>query len=494
MRISGEPPAPAQPARLYADTIRYEGGVIVAEGEGSQGVRFESGNARVTAQRIWLDVENRTVRAEGTVVVERSTVIERRPLVDQRIRVRPRAETVIETLRGDNFHYDFNARQGGLDAARLELANFTVSAESLVINGQRYTAHNVLLRPGALTEGERKIYGTPPLNLRASTVIFDAGDEEGQGRRTIVRGGGLYFKNTRLLQVPSYIFRSVASQGPQRDPQTFTLTPRISFNSTDRVLVTTALRFPLTSAPEGLSLNADIGLSARIGARGGLELEAPTRVGTFSLRGRINDIVTTQLTNRIVLDREPELTYESPRIPLFRLPGGYETSLRLGASVGRYSERTIGENSGEVNSSRSQARAALIVRPAEDSGPYLELFARAARYGSFDDRYRDAGFEVGYFATLFNRLRGVASYRSASVSGETPFRFDEVEIERELRTTFDVLLTPRYLIPIDLRYDLDRRAFRDKTFGILRSYKTFAYGVSYQTARHDLRLEFRSGF
>ena len=49
-------------------------------------------------------------------------------------------------------------------------------------------------------------------------------------------------------------------------------------------------------------------------------------------------------------------------------------------------------------------------------------------------------------------------------------------------------------MPIDLRYDLDRKEFRDKSIGLLRSYKAFAYGMSYQAARRELKFEFRSGF
>jgi len=86
------------------------------------------------------------------------------------------------------------------------------------------------------------------------------------------------------------------------------------------------------------------------------------------------------------------------------------------------------------------------------------------------------------------------SLRLTRESGHTPFRFDLVEIPRELRTTFDVELTPRFLLPFDLRYDLGQSKVRDVTFGILRSYKIFAYGVEYQTARRDLRLEVRAGF
>jgi hypothetical protein len=50
-------------------------------------------------------------------------------------------------------------------------------------------------------------------------------------------------------------------------------------------------------------------------------LEQPTRFGKFELGARVNDIVTAKLTNRIVLDRLPELSYDSPLLALFRLPG-----------------------------------------------------------------------------------------------------------------------------------------------------------------------------
>lgn len=55
-------------------------------------------------------------------------------------------------------------------------------------------------------------------------------------------------------------------------------------------------------------------------------------------------------------------------------------------------------------------------------------------------------------------------------------------------------ITPRYLIPLDFRYDVDLGRFRDKSFGILRSYKYFAYGVAYNVARQDFHMEFRQGF
>ena len=71
-----------------------------------------------------------------------------------------------------------------------------------------------------------------------------------------------------------------------------------------------------------------------------------------------------------------------------------------------------------------------------------------------------AGFEVGYVGSLGSRLSGQFSFGATKVRGSTPFEFDEVPITKELRATFDILLTPRYIVPIDLRYDLGRKELR----------------------------------
>jgi len=267
-----------------------------------------------------------------------------------------------------------------------------------------------------------------------------------------------------------------------------------SLNSTDRVLVTTQLSYGLSRTPGGALLNADIGLSQRVGFRGGLSVLAPTRGGTFTLGLRRNDIVTSQLTSRIELDRTPELTYRSPLVPLFSLPGGRLAGISFSAGVGRFREKLIGDNDTSTSSDRSIAAFNFTTRGNAVSGPYLDVFARLSRYGSSNRDYRNAGFELGYSGRLLPRVRGAVSLRATSVTGQTPFRFDRVEIKRELRTTFDVELTPRYLIPFDFRYDLTQKRLRDQSVGLLRSYKDFAYGVVYQSSRREARLEIRQGF
>jgi|GEM_PF-2323397 len=503
------PAAATQTARLYAPTISYEGGTIVAEGTEEDPVRLESDQARIIAQSVRLDTENKTVSARGKVRVERQVTINRYSAFRTRgDEDETNDETITETLTGEDFNYNFNTRQGQLGATTVRLANFNISAESLTINGQVYTARNVIVRPGGLSEEELKIYGTPPFNLRAREFTVDASkpaiatansSDDGRdqspsvnlGARTRAKGAGLYFKNTRILPVPSAL---LSRRLGRREEATYQITPRAYYNSSDGLLLTTRMYFPLSKEnPERLNLRADIGLSTKVGFRGGAELETQTKIGQFKLGARINDVVVSQLTNRIELDRLPELEYRSHGIGLFDLPGGRKAGLKLGFMAGDYREKFSNGNY-RTESSRLQGQVRFTTRLAREDGPYLDLFARAAKYSNHHENMNSAGYEIGYAGPITSRIAGQFSYSATNISGSTPFQFDEVEIRKELRATFDVMLTPRYIIPIDLRYDVERGELRDKSFGILRNYKTFAYGVTYQSARNEVRFEIRQGF
>ncbi len=510
-KTSAQPGAPQNSAKLYAPSVSYDRGTIIAEGNAETPVRLESGDARIIAQKVILDTENRTVKAIGKVRVERQVTVERYNTTQPKSIVAKRTyqERITETLEGEDFEYNFGTKQGKLDKTSIVLQNFNITAEQIIINGSRYIGKNVVIRPGGLTPEEIKIYGTPPFNIRAPEVIVDRGklvdnnnqvvgdteksdEPKGPGVfRTQVKGAALYFKNLRLMPIPSALLGRTFGR---REQETYQITPRISFNSADGVFVTTQIQFPLAKNDPGkLNFITDIGLSTKVGFRGGMELRSSSKIGRVSLGARINDVISSQLTDRIELDRLPEVQYRPPDIPLFNLPGGRKAGFRLGFVAGDYRE-SFTNQSRVVKDSRFQAQIRFTTRLANEEGIYVDLMSRLAHYGDHPDHLSTAGFEIGYTGHLGSRLNGQFSLSMQKVSGSTPFRFDRVEIEKELRTTFDVLLSPRYIIPIDLRYDLDRHILRDKSFGLLRNYKTFAYGVVYQSSRHEVRLEIRQGF
>lgn len=483
-------------SKLNAEKITYDGSVIIGEGTPEKPVRFESSAGTITAQYVRLDVEKQTAEAKGEVVLERKTKIVRQQLRPRKLPDVEIEEFFTETARGQNLTFDFKNKTGNLDAARVELSQVSIDASQLFINGERYTAKNVVVRPGGLSPEEIKIYGTPPFNLRAREVTAITSTTPGN-ERLLVKGGSLYFKSTRLFPIPSYAFKV---GGRESDPTAPSLTPKISFNSADRIFVATELVFPIDKAKPGrLDLATDLGLSQRVDFRGGASLRSEQGFGNLALSLRRSDVVSTQLTNRIELDRKPEISFDSKPFLAFDLPGNRRGGFTVDASYGDYTERSIGSNQNRVSSTRAFARFNFTtrLRPRDNiskGGPYLRLFSSYASYGITDSSYTSRGYEVGYDGQFLPKLHGQISLRRTNINGETPFRFDRIEIAKEVRATMDYAFTPRYLIPIDLRYDLDRQTLRDHSIGVLRSYKTFAYGLIYQAARNDLRLEVRQGF
>ena len=308
------------------------------EGSVDQPVRFESGTTRITARRMSYNVQKRSVHAEGDVLFE-YTHLERQaaPLESRNIprhTIAPYANAT-DSLHGNTFDYDFTTQTGHLDQAQVHVTGFDIDANEVIINQQHYIIHNVILRPGGLTAAERKIYGTPPFNLRAKTIVIT--NSTVNNRRTArlnAVGAKLYYNNHVLIAVPSYVLGSGRNL-LHRERSAFTVTPSASFNRADGALLTTRLSFASPLDPQRLSLNADIGASARVGFRGGLSLDGNTGVGSFTVRGIKNDIVTTQLENRFALDRLPEVGFDSRLLPLIALPGGPTRRHRLRRCGGR---------------------------------------------------------------------------------------------------------------------------------------------------------------
>ena len=485
--------APGLPAssQLTAQRVAYEGGTIVAQGDAAHPVTFVGGMGRLQAREVRIDTIAQTLTAQSDVQLQREVEVSRRELRPRDLPSLSRRERVTETAFGQNLKFDFKTQIGSLDNGVLRTAQVDFRADLLEINGQKYTARRATIRPGGLSDEELRIYGTPPLSLHAREITVR---RDAASNRTSIsaRGAGLYFKSTRILPLPSAFLR----YGTGNNNSALSITPRVGYNSTDGLLLAGRFGLALARDPRKLSLTTDVGVSQRVGFRGGVTLASTQNWGDLSLATKRFDIVQTQLSNKIELDRKPELTYRSPAFATFPISRLGRAGFSFDAGYGRFTERSRDdENSfGPVSSDRTQARLLFSTRLDPQPGPFLRAFASTSRYSRAKTHYDATGVEFGYGGRVLEKLSGEVSLRLTSLSGQTPFRFDVVEIPRELRTTFDVEVTPRYVLPFDLRYDLDQSRVRDATFGILRSYKVFAYGLVYQTARRDLRLEVRSGF
>ena len=111
--------------RLTADSISYKNGVIIAESSGNKGVVFQTQrHARASrAHRVGHSWSNLCARRERVLVERQSIVVmsslwRRLRMEDRNLGIRGVFKPSSETLRGQNFQYDFGKKIGSLRQSR----------------------------------------------------------------------------------------------------------------------------------------------------------------------------------------------------------------------------------------------------------------------------------------------------------------------------------------------------------------------------------------
>ncbi|MCS6861133.1 MAG: hypothetical protein NZT92_12525 [Abditibacteriales bacterium] len=443
-----------------------------------------SGNAHLTVE---YQDENQNVDLYADTILVKERILE----AQNNIRLTHRDDKgQTRELTGTALRYDLDQRRGTLDNAQIVVEPLTFRSEQIQV---QMRDKNLSMSSVLLTTCSRE---NPHFSLRARMI--DVTLEEAAN----MHGVSLFWGKRKLFTFPRATFLMPgAAKEPRRRRQ---LMPTPSLNNNDGLLLRLGYTLPLTpEAPgvrQGLFANVDVGYSTRRGFRGGPSLvyrttfaapalsrnAPPTRekVGLFiTLKAKEKDGIEDHFNSRLLVDRRPELEVRAQPFPLTM------SRLRLlvdaVAAVGDYREFPSG-----VSSARQYLALNLDTRaPGVTSPFYARLFAEKRDY---DDRdMRVLGLEVGVQGMIPRYAKGRLSYVTTNIHGSTPFEFDQILIPQELRADVDLRLNRHWMLPLDLRYDLDRQRFRNKRLGILRTLDCVAYGISYDSARQEIKLEFR---
>jgi lipopolysaccharide export system protein LptA len=384
-------------------------------------------------------------------------------------------------ITGAALRYDLDQRRGTLDNAQIVVEQLNFRGEQIQVQMQdkHFSMTSVMVTACAREN--------PHFSLRARMIDVTLEDEAS------VRGVSLFWGKRKLFTLPRVNFLMPgASKEPRRRRS---LMPTPSFNKNDGLLLRTGYTLPLIEekpgSKQGLFANVDLGYSTQRGFRGGPSLvyrttfASPTKnekTGfSIALKAKEKDGVEDHFNSRLLVDRRPELEVRAQPFTVV----SKRLILDAVAAVGDYDEFPSG-----MSSSRKYFALNLDTRaPGATSPFYGRLFAEKRDYDNSDMRV--LGLEVGVQGMIPRRAKGRISYVTTNIHGVTPFEFDQILIPHELRAEVDVRLDRNWMFPLDLRYDLDRNEFRDKRIGILRTLDCIGYGVSYDSARKEIKLEVR---
>ncbi len=351
------------------------------------------------------------------------------------------------SLRGESVHYEAATSEFKLKRAAVMVGLREVGGEKVYgyAYGQEIGQTNEILYilRGRFTTCDRP---NPHYAVECKRVTY----HPASGKVT-VKGGALRLYGVRIPLFPRVSFKH---GGRKREGPS--LTPMVGYSGRDGVHLRWA--FPLTSAESSTDAALHLRLTAKRGLRG--HVESATPWGEFALQGMAShkEDVTNDLDELVTVSRLPELSlsreWEAARAGDSRLSG------RL--TLGRYREfGTAGEPN--IKDDRAMAELGLTRnedRWAEGTGNWWWVKARQAWYDG-GDNYTDVEMAVGAGRRLGRDLTGALTLRHHAIGGQTPFEFDDVDIQTELMGRTDLGLGNGWGLGLLGRFDLRDDVLRD---------------------------------
>lgn len=457
--IGARPLRAEQPAstnyRLFGETVSY-GAEERAEAQGK--VQLEYRELQIFADRMVWEAETKEVTATGNVrIVSR----------DRR-------------LTGESLHYNLDSQTGEMAPVSGQVQYIFLTADSIQFLPGHLVAHNAQFTTCNRSRPDYRI------STRRVEVYFRQGESSPTPERIQVRSAGLELHGHRLFTLPPFATSIGGVHAPEAE-QSLPL-PYPGYDKLDGL----SIGYSWGLEPPGSRWNYD--LKVRATSKRGTRAAAYTRYAlssretlrlTLSHREDLRDrpLGPTEIDtglSKVLVDRAPELALvTNPR----RLAGDVRWDTL--ASWGRYHESPT-----DVSADRAALVGRLLLGPFP-AGPNLSftgaLAYRAASYSNGDQagtRYS----RVTAHLTPSERWDLSLSLINRRFTGSTPFRFDRVDLTRELAGELGLSLGTSWRVRLLERYDLERQRIRDSGVAITYRAHCLDYSLGWRQNRGLLEL------
>jgi hypothetical protein len=397
----------------------------------------------ILADTLWVDTDKEMAAASGHVRVTSENGV----------------------LTGDEFVYCFDTGTAFLSNASAALTAETDTGEmTAYVAGRelRYDGESACVIDGSFTTCSTN---HPHYAIEARELKLDA-----EGTIT-AKSSRIAMYRMRLPRVPTVRIHLGG------DAEGTSLAPGVGINTRDVFYVSTSL--DLTKKGQRPEVKLDGRLSAQELFRGRMyaAFTGDERRSVEAVIG-MNEDVQDEITRSLVVDRLPEL----------RAAGEWSLGSRgsawyADAAVGNYRE-----SPGRAEAWREsvQVGARHSLRLGGSGEATVELSHRQSFYNSGQSLGVTTA-EIGASGTIGRRFQAAARYIGRFDDGQSPFEFDDVDIEQELFTRFGWRLGD-WGIGAATRYDIDRGEFGQARLRLSKVFHCIQYGITYDTVLREVGL------
>jgi hypothetical protein len=270
-----------------------------------------------------------------------------------------------------------------------------------------------------------------------------------EAERVTVRGGALKLYGLRIPLVPKLTHE--LSAGEESGPD---LLPIPGYTSRDGLRVGWSLLLSAPDAAERVRLGAQLRQRRGIGAF--FSAETPWGADlTPRLYASLNEDTRTDADEVIAINRLPEIGIAG------RWDFGGDRTLLADLSAGRYRQHDE-ETAPNVTEDRARLSLRLAGGTPGDLSPGSSWWWLDAAHSLYGDggHYTTLGAAFGGATELAPWLAGSAELRHYLTDGASPFEWDDIDIETELRANSEFRMGPAWRVRLGGRYDLQHSDLR----------------------------------
>lgn len=414
----------------------------------------DSPRLAISASTVDVDLAGKVVEAHGSVLMR----------TDQ------------AAFRGDSVRYDMEADEMRLirAAASVDLPRPDGEVFRGYFFGEEIQTHGgsqLIIINGMITPCESPY--RPDVAASAARVVYNA--ETGKG--TIYKGR-LHLLGAGIPLLSRMSFKHGVEQS---EPGFEVSLP--GYSGYDGIYVPFRYDFAAPESPWRASLSARV--ATRTHLRGVASLVRSTEDYDFKVYVSRHQHVTDNITRRLTISQVPEIEYVR-RFDTANPRNHWETGLNLG----RFHERDPDPGSVKRSDDRISAWVGYIHNPRQRTSREGYWWGVNVTQNLYDEgtRFRDISVETGIGGHISDSLGASLSLITHHTSGQSPFQFDDVDIEHEAYGMLRWQMSPLWTFQSDGRYDLKNDSLRDYGLRLSRRSHYLTFSVEYDFSERSIGL------
>lgn len=358
------------------------------------------------------------------------------------------------TLTGEQLNYNYKTKYGKMGPGKANMDGKLLTGQTTEMFPDK-----TIIGQGSITKCPAQ---TPDYKMTADKIEVYPGD------KLIAYNVAFWIKNHKLFSMAKY------TKSLKEEDKENSLLPKVGYESHEGIYIREYLEYPLQDklfAMGEISYYTQRGLEYQYGL-----LHRGDHATTSLLVGaQAND-------DDEWFERRPELRYSHSAFQIGRLPYYLSYNLYSGRIIEDETHNDLWRSGGRININHTP------IKLTDNTNLYL---GGGYEYNWYENRQNRSIWRghIKIKTKLNDRMDMGLGYYHSNPNGQTPFDFDDIDINDEFTSDFSWKIDRLWKFRVSTSYDLNNSEMHDVDYTITRNLHCFETAITYREKRDEWRIK-----